>query len=227
MAITFRTSTNGSIDGSTTTVTRPSGTTDGDLLVTVLSRNGLDTPNSSPTGWTQAEGATGPNGTLIYVYWKIASSEPASWDWGWSSNNAGKAWMCARFDGTHAVSPIGDSNIANAGNTANPSWANGITPPVANSVLLLAVEAVQNSTLSVTGVGVTTSDPGGWTSIISSSIGAATPFMLFMSNPRSQVTATGNSTATLGASTADSIACLLSISPAESTGNAMFLGANF
>ena len=70
-------------------VSRPTGVADGDVLLAVVAW--YDYTLTPPSGWTQI-GVTrtwsiGSNTAYARVYYKVASSEPASYTWGLSSTN--------------------------------------------------------------------------------------------------------------------------------------------
>lgn len=65
----------------TLTIAKPTGTIDGDLLLCFISTVFADTnPITAPAGWEPAQIVTAQNPNIV-VYAKVASSEPASWDW--------------------------------------------------------------------------------------------------------------------------------------------------
>lgn len=98
----------------TVTVTKPSGTVSGDLLVAhIASVQGVVTDWTAPTGWTLINksnvGITNP--TTSAVYWKIAGgSEPADYTWTWLVGSSNVYFgEIHRIIGTHATTPINAS----------------------------------------------------------------------------------------------------------------------
>lgn len=83
------------------TVDVPAGTVDGDLLILTLHVRGIS-GTTTPTGFTLAESVTAA--ASVYTYWRIASSEPASYTLdvpNWSFASMG------RVTGHDAADPIG------------------------------------------------------------------------------------------------------------------------
>jgi hypothetical protein len=66
------------------TVNAPSGVTDGDLMFTFIMNYGYII-DSVPSGWNSLLSAT-PGTDHYYLYWKWASSEPASYTWSFSAS---------------------------------------------------------------------------------------------------------------------------------------------
>lgn len=78
MAIAFRSSSTSAHSGANT-VTKPAGVVDGDMLFTTIAHfnNGI----VAPAGWTLLDEVTISGSVHHAVYWKAASSEPASYVW--------------------------------------------------------------------------------------------------------------------------------------------------
>src|SRR5689334_5397947 len=86
--------------GTDPVVTKPTGTADGDLLIAIGVSNAVSL--TAPAGWTTP--AWSFDGSLPF-FWKIASSEPASWTFPNSgSSNAGVAVYC--FSGVDTSNPF-------------------------------------------------------------------------------------------------------------------------
>ncbi|HEX6938314.1 MAG TPA: hypothetical protein VF158_02805, partial [Longimicrobiales bacterium] len=98
-------------DTATLTLNVPSGTTDGDYLLAVVSAysNRVITP---PSGWTEVEGLADASPFVqIRAYARVASSEPASYNWGLDLARPFGGCML-RIDGQHATTPVDDSASA-------------------------------------------------------------------------------------------------------------------
>lgn len=100
----YRASSDSFNNGATATGTKPTGTADADWLLAWVVADGTSRISSVPSGWAQVVDASdsGPDGQTAILYSKIASGEPASWDWGltggcdwivivgaWSGRNTG------------------------------------------------------------------------------------------------------------------------------------------
>jgi hypothetical protein len=155
-----------STGSSTLTLTKPSGTVDGDFLIAIVAgadaSGGTPTVSAVPSGWTQEEFVqnTSAADVTLYAYSKVASSEGASWNWtvGTSSDyNAGGVY---RISG---ASTVDVTNNGTANNNQNPSYATGVTPQ-ANSLLIIGMAATDVTTAATTvaSYAVATSNPT-WT----------------------------------------------------------------
>lgn len=142
MAVAFDEATNPGQDFNSATwaVTKPAFVADGDLMVCAHILDGSATLNTTPAGWNiiGAEQAAATDSQLR-VWWKIASSEGASWSWVYAASETGTAATLA-FTGHHATTPIGS--------TINVDYLHGqegfddlvpagpITPPVDNCMIV-------------------------------------------------------------------------------------------
>jgi hypothetical protein len=70
------------------TVTKPTGTVDGDILFCWIGYRDLSgfTIDSVPAGWALLAAYIDANTDKYAVYWKVAASEPASWNWSFSGD---------------------------------------------------------------------------------------------------------------------------------------------
>ncbi|HEX7122105.1 MAG TPA: hypothetical protein VF178_07015, partial [Gemmatimonadaceae bacterium] len=95
----------------TLTLNVPSGTTDGDYLLALVTafHNRIVTP---PGGWTEIEGLS-DSGPFVQIraYERIASSEPASYDWTQDSANPFGGVML-RIDDQHPTTPVDATDAA-------------------------------------------------------------------------------------------------------------------
>lgn len=192
----------------TITITKPTGTADGDLLVAAIGfESGSATVNSVPSGWNVLQTlARGGNGTITTFY-KIAASEGASWQWG-LSDSAGVAGGCLRITGHAGV--ISQSDDGTDTNDDTGDFLGGITPN-ANSLIIMATMAAQSNSAH-SGHAITNDNPT-WTVPIA--YGPTSTNTLSIAHAvRSQATATGDWTVSVGSgSTADSSSHLIGITP--------------
>lgn len=150
MGFTARTATTGTGTGSpgvTLTVTKPTGTANGDIIIVSVCSDGNTTGNdwapSPTTGWTQ-EAALNPtlDGQHLYVWTRIASSEPASWSFVSlnlaSGNDA--TWAAEAWTGQDAGTPQDAAAVTTTNSSSNTSVVNvalnGITTVTAGSLLI-------------------------------------------------------------------------------------------
>lgn len=124
------------------TMTKPTGVVDGDLMITIICSGGTAAPSSVPSGWTlirsNDSGGSGVQ-TSIHSYYKVASSEGASYAWTAAATPSGG--MILRFTG-QASSPIDNSSGA-GGQGANAfqndiSSGSTMTPTRVNQAILMA-----------------------------------------------------------------------------------------
>lgn len=126
-------------DSNTTlTINVPANAVNGDLLIAVLHCNSALNPNSitAPGGWTQIASNFSANGNFAvhtWIGWRIASSEPSSYDW--TIGAAGphdQGWMF-RVTGHDSGSPIDVTGSFTSDAVLNPV-APAITIASANAM---------------------------------------------------------------------------------------------
>jgi len=201
---------------STVTVTKPTGTVDDDLLIVAIYHEDR-TVNSVPSGWGTVQ--TGSSGdAAMTVYWKVADTEGASWNWGLDASANAAAW-CGRITEYGTVTVIDTSAVGTALNDPTPSFANTITPANANSLLLFIVGVGGITTAgqdNTSAYAIVTSNPT-WTEESDIDDSANLDSLGVASAIRPEVTATGNSSCTIGdgstESGADSVGVIIAIAP--------------
>lgn len=217
MAVTFQ-----SVQTSTgtggRTVTKPTGTVEGDLLVAHFVSGDSSGNITAPAGWTlvgseDREATTRPQSA---VYYKIAgSSEGADYTFT-PSGSENTTCSITRITGHHLTSPINASNgqVNDAASTTCTSP--GVTP--AANCLLLFYGATGIGDSSASAYAIATSNPT-WTERVDIEAGdAANGVGGFLATAtRPETTATGNATATV--TSARSVGHLIAIAPgADVTG---------
>lgn len=133
MAVTFRAAAGaGVVSGGTgtITITKPTGTVDGDTMVAFIGADTVGSAIDAPAGWTRLGTLQVHTDTLATVFTKIAASEGASYAFTTTSGGAG---------GGSILTFIGPNDVS------NPNWGTGtgtsqvaptITPPDAASYLI-------------------------------------------------------------------------------------------
>lgn len=141
---------NGNSSATSVTVTKPSGTLDGDLLVVGIyteSPNGI-TP---PAGWTLATSHAHTSGNFsLFVFWKIAATEGASWVF--SHTTGTNAWItstCGAYSGALGtndtrVDVFGSSEGTSALLTAQT--APSVTPTASGALLVQLTTSIEGGT---------------------------------------------------------------------------------
>lgn len=151
---TYRASSgNGNSSATSITVTKPTGTLDGDLLVVGIyteSPNGI-TP---PAGWTLAVSHAHSGGNFsLFVFWKIASSEGASWVF--SHTTGTNAWItstCGAYSGALGtndtrVDVYGSSEGTSA--VLNDQTAPSVTPAASGTLLVQFSTSIEGGTTTL------------------------------------------------------------------------------
>lgn len=187
----------------TVTVTKPTGTVDGDLLLALVATGSVGTV-TTPSGWTLEQSAASGS-SHAYLFSKVAVSEGASFSFTTPDNNIISAGVTA-IKGPAIVTPVGAKAVQSNGSSTTAT-APTITP-LANSLIGLLVASF-GATPTTSGYGIVTSSPTFVEEYdtAANGIGIAAAFGL-----RSAATATGTGTATLS-SAATSIGMLISVSP--------------
>lgn len=134
MAVAVQSSSTNTSTDTTPDGNRPTGTTDGDLLLAALFVSQGATISAVPSGWTLIREDTSGTSARTALYWKIASSEPATWTWTISTSaNAGVHVL--RLDGHDPISPI--NQHSGQGNTSSTSVTAPAVTPSTNDCLLI------------------------------------------------------------------------------------------
>lgn len=175
-------------------IPKPSGLTEGDLMVAYLAAEYGQGDWSKPSGWTTLR-ETDSNPIHSAVIWKIASAgDVAASTFNFTNTGGG---LCAghimAFSGTDQTSPITADSVAN-GISDNPT-SGTITPSANNIILLLSV--IGNDVLS-SGYAIANDNPS-WTEAfdINTTSGMDYATAGAYSAVRSASTATGNGSSTV------------------------------
>jgi hypothetical protein len=122
------------------TLTKPTGTTNGDLLIVVAYLEAdTNTWASVGSGFTSATSVNNTGSFKLQVWYKWAASEPASWAWTPTSSNW-RAVVCSAYSGgTGSGSPVDVSGSAQADAViATGQTAPSVTTTAANDLLIFA-----------------------------------------------------------------------------------------
>ncbi|MCK4500302.1 hypothetical protein KAU11_07380 [Candidatus Babeliales bacterium] len=186
----------------TTSLTKPSGTVDGDLLVAVFAHNDDKTISTVPTGWTQ-QGTTANaiSGINTYIYYKVAASEPSSWDWVLNASTF-TAGVVLRVDGQKSTGYSDQFAGATVTNDDTPTYTNTITPTSALALIIFVITGDGDNNSSASGYAVVTDDPT-WTE--RADMNGNGRLMAVATAIRTATSATGDSSATLSGTTANVI----------------------
>ena len=147
-----------------TTITKPTGTVQDDLLVAHISVEGGDPTFATPSGWTQLFNGTGGGDVGVAVYWRLAGgSEPANYTFTWTDSENSEAAM-VRYSNVDTTTPI-DAWASASGDDDMP-LAPTVTTTTANTTVIRLFGSDDNETVTnptgttsrydVSGLGVTT-----------------------------------------------------------------------
>jgi hypothetical protein len=129
------TATRGS-NGTSLTINKPTGTTQGDLLIAILSKDGTGAINT-PSGWTlinEGSSGTGSGNIRLGVFYKVAgASEPSSYTITWSDSEQAVGAIL-RYSNFCTGNPINVSGSATGG--SNTPTAPSVTTTVADTLVL-------------------------------------------------------------------------------------------
>lgn len=190
----------------------PAGTADGDVMLMILNYKNIFGTLSIPAGWTAAgnqinsSNGGAPGSVRARVFWRVASSEPASYTIAWPSALSHCVGIVA-FRGVDTGSPIvGYSGRNNA--TSSSVTATAISPTVADSMVVFLAAVADDFALSGwSGTNPTFTEwlDVGTTAGTDNQIGIA-------SGVKTDTTTTGNRTASIGGSVR-SVGFLVALNP--------------
>ncbi len=202
------TSTNSNAASATATGNRPAGTADGDtLLMSVEHSSSGASVSTPPSGWTRIDSGIQPGDMSHAFYWKVASSEPATWDTVWSASGAVRVDVAA-YSGRHASAPIDVSDSDDLAGGTNNDISTSITSTVAGCDLVGFVSADVSSSRSF-------SNDLGWTEEIEDDFNKMHTYMIRLEN---QAVATYTPTVTVSGSAQHMGMFLVALAPAAAGG---------
>lgn len=133
---------------SSLTITKPTGTVSGDVLVAAIAIRPETLTITPPSGWSLvlSQANTNTQANAVAVYTKVAgASEPTSYTWSFSAGSTGSSGGIAAFTGVDSVTPVNVSGGATTGVSASVSVnAPSVTTTVANT-MLVTVHADSNA----------------------------------------------------------------------------------
>lgn len=198
------------------TISKPTGTASGDLLVALLS--GTDAVVTPASGWTLIRNSAGGPGELNSYYKIAGGSETANYTWttdGSGSGNVGGVIL--RISGFSANEPINSSASGAQSNTATPSIAGAaVTPSYAESLFIMWWGQTNDETNDpkYSDEAIATSNPS-WTEQQESSSATTLGFVCATAT-RPEITATGAVSATsTGGADADHSVQMIVINPIQ------------
>lgn len=137
MAIAFRAIATNTPSGSATntTVTKPTGTVDGDVMIAAIYVEDNVAISAVPTGWTQITNFDHSAVNYdVWVYWKRASSEGANYTWNHTS--AWELGAIASYSGCVAAGDPQDGTVSVNSGTSTTATASSITTATDGAMLV-------------------------------------------------------------------------------------------
>lgn len=189
------------LSGADLTINVPTGVQDGDVMIAFLRCGTAALTMPALTGWTSLDifntAGQNPSGRS---YFRIASSEPASYTWATSSLTVATAGSIIAYSGTDATTPINQHGAFNRQASNSAPAANSITSTVDGCKILYIVGSPGSMGTFTPPAGYTNESPGTISTIFLADIDQASQG------------ATGTATATI-TSAAATIAQLVALAP--------------
>jgi hypothetical protein len=208
----------------TCVITKPTGLAVGDLMIAIVQQKDVNTATCTLTGWTGIDtmDLNTTSGDYAWTLYKVADSgDVAASDFTFSLNNtAYVAGGILRIDGQASSSFINANDWAEqASNIINHSVACGITPSVAECLIIMGVFNSVNVTSS--GYAVSTDNPASWSEAWDVGDGTAARSFACGYAIRTQTTSTGNAAFSTSGNSSSS-ATLIAVAPAVSASTSNF-----
>ena len=147
---TFNTTAN-TIATTSHTVTKPTGTVAGDVLVAAIAFNGTPGTITPPTGWVSIATALGQANPKAYGWYLVAGgSEPASYTWT-TTGSITSGCGISRYSGVDTTTPIDVTGVGTDGVAATSASLTGVTTAT-NNAMVIAAMGVNSSTTVITEV---------------------------------------------------------------------------
>ncbi len=148
-------STPGGSGATSVSVSRPTGTVVGDVLIAVLTVDSGTTPViTAPSGWTLITDAVAGTNVRTVSWWHTAAvGDPASWTWTTAASKSMAAAVVA-YSGVDTISPVVVSGVANHTTNTTLHVAPSVISTVAGGVHV-AVAGVSNTTTTTPAAGLT------------------------------------------------------------------------
>jgi hypothetical protein len=144
--IAFRSATGTTVNGTSITLNKPSGTASGDVLVAAIEISGTTTV-TAPSGWTLVRSTTSGSTLTQATYVHIAgSSEPSSYQWRFAASRLASGAVAAYVgvDGTTPVDVSSGGSSSGSTSIVGPS----VTTTTAGELLIGAFGGAANASLT-------------------------------------------------------------------------------
>lgn len=124
--------------GTTITVSKPTGTVDGDVLIAMISvRASSSSTITAPSGWTLVGSAGTASSTRTAVYYRVAgTSEPTSYQWTSDLAITDAVGLILRYTPSAPTTPPGSVDATGMGSLVSPAVAPSVTATGNNDRLI-------------------------------------------------------------------------------------------
>jgi hypothetical protein len=215
MAIAYVNSTISTSTSAPVTLNVPSGGADGNLLVAICVNSNSSRQFDDTAGWTTyVREADSTANRKINIFWRIASSEPASYSFSGPADVAGCVML--RISGAVSTTPLYDYGAGAQANSMAPSIAACNVDPTTASSLLIGIPTCNatGTTTSLDSLACATSNPS-WTrhqQFINNTYG----MMAVYTAVRTETTNTGAMSwaDTDGSTSTDNLGMIIAVKPA-------------
>ncbi|AOT02493.1 hypothetical protein ASPU41_03140 [Arthrobacter sp. U41] len=158
ISVVASSTTNNPLAATAVSLTKPSGTAAGDVLVASFTADKNPTVSAVPAGWTAiVNNLSISSGARVFAYYRVVgSADPGSYSWTLSTTAKWGGGVTA-YRGVNNTTPL-DSAVATAANTSY----------TATSIAAPSITTASNNAMLIGGVGFDSSTPGaaapsGWT----------------------------------------------------------------
>lgn len=200
---------------STATINKPTGTVDNDIMFAILKRIDNTDPTTVPSGWTVLATNLVGGGNSLWMYYRVAASEGASYDWVWAVAGRCGGSIYTYRSGFNTANPV-DVVSNTAYTTSNTTVrAASMTVSAANSTLVFfgAFHSASAGSFTVTPTVPTTFTKDSDTDDLNSRFGRSAMSVVWSSSGT-----TGDMDATIDLTLADKHAFAVALNPAAGGG---------
>jgi hypothetical protein len=129
------------------TVTKPSGTASGDVLIAAIAFNGSPGTLTLPSGWVQIAASIAITNPKVYGWYLIAGgSEPADYTWT-STTTITSGCGISRYSGVDTSTVLDAAGVATSGAIAAGGSLTGVTTVTNNAMVIAAMGVNSGSTI--------------------------------------------------------------------------------
>lgn len=132
------------------TVNKPAGTTDGDLMVAVISFAANAGTITVPSGWTLAASTNSASNRRTFIYTKTAASEGASYQWSWTNASTCEGGITSWYNVDTSTPYEAASVVNSASATGTTITVPDVTTTVDNCIELSLFDAAGTSAIGAT-----------------------------------------------------------------------------